>query len=438
MSTKTGEDQISFFGKSRVMRISEINKVCFVGAGTMGCYNSLLAGIAGYETVVYDISQEALDRAPVGQQMLGHYLTTIGTFDQEALTAGLNRIRFEADPIKAVENADLLSESVFEKLELKRSIHQQFDELCPPGTILTTNTSGIMVADIEDVVQRGDRFAAMHFHLGTPLVDVVGGPRTSPETMEIIRRFVRSLECVPFTPAKAKKGYVFNNLIPGLNYAATALVIGHGESFEDIDRAWMALHNEKLGPFATMDLVGLNVYHDALTDYLHNGGDTKPAQMMIDLLHPYIDRGQLGIKTGKGFYSYPVPSYGTPEFLTQARPRDDIYKVLVNGVIIRAVQLAEEGVAAFADIDKVWMINYRSRSGPFAWLDNKGIDVFLNEIESEGGDLFYPEYNRGQVRRFLDPFIAKGQTGESSGKGFYTYPNPAFEEAGFLKDPFKN
>ena len=419
------------------MRINEIEKVCFVGAGTMGCYNSLLAGIAGYETVVYDISEEALKGVPEGQEMMGNFLSAVGTFGTERVTEGRNRIHFETNPEAAAKNADLLSESVFENLDLKRRIHRQFDELCPLGTILTTNTSTIMVSEIEDMVGRGDRFAAMHFHLLTPLVDVVGGPRTSTEIMDIIRRFVRSLGCVPFTPAKEKGGYVFNNLIPGLNYAATALVSEYKESFEDVDRAWMALHNEYFGPFATMDLVGLNVYYNAVEGSLHNRKETRSAQMMIDLLQPYVKRGELGMKTGKGFYAYPNPSYGRRGFLTETNPREDIYKVLANGVIIRAVQLVEEGIADFMDIDKVWMINLKSRSGPFAWLDKKGIDVFLTEIELEKRDFLFPEYDRDQVRRFLDPFIKKGQTGISSGKGFYAYPNPVYEAADFLLNPFQ-
>jgi enoyl-CoA hydratase/3-hydroxyacyl-CoA dehydrogenase len=418
------------------MRIEEIKKVCFVGAGTMGCYNSLLAGIAGYETVVYDISKAALEGVSSGQEQLGEFLTAMGTFDKEAVMKGRNRIFLETDPKEAVKHADLLSESVFEKLELKRQIHRQFDELCPSVTILTTNTSTYMASEIEDVVRRGDRFAAMHFHLGTPLVDVVAGPRTSEMTMDILTRFVRSLECVPFTSARENRGYVFNNLSTGLNCVATALVAEYNECVEDIDRAWVSLHNAYIGPFATMDLIGLNVYYDGVLDMLHHEGENRSFELIIDLLKPYIDRGELGIKTGKGFYSYPEPSYGKAEFLTEAQPRHDIYKVLVNGIIIRAVQLAAEGIAHVADIDKGWMINMKLSSGPFGWLDKKGVDVFLSEIESETRNVLFPRYDHDLVRRYLDPYIKKGQTGTSSGKGFYTYPSPIYEAADFLENPF--
>jgi enoyl-CoA hydratase/3-hydroxyacyl-CoA dehydrogenase len=419
------------------MGISEVKTVCFVGAGTMGCYNSLLAGIAGYDAVVYDISEEALKGVARGQEQLGDFLTAMGIFDKESVIKGRRRVRLETDPKEAVKNADLLSESVFEKLDLKRQIHLQFDELCPPRTILTTNTSTFMASEIEDAVRRGDRFTAMHFHLGATLVDVVAGPRTSATTMDIVTRFVSSLGCVPFTSARENRGYVFNNMTTGMYCAATALVAAYHERFEDIDRAWVALHNAFIGPFATMDLIGLNVFYDGVLDTLQHEGEDESFQLIIDLLQPYIDQDELGIKTGKGFYSYPDPSYGRAEFLTKAQPRHDIYKVLVNGIIIRAVQLAAQGVAEVADIDKVWMINMKLNSGPFGWLDQKGMDVFLREIEAETRDILFPKYDRDLVRQYLDPYIKKGQTGAESGKGFYTYPNPAYEAADFLVNPFK-
>ncbi len=419
------------------MLVDEIKKICFAGAGTMGCYNSLLAGIAGYETVLYDISTAALDGASDGQRLLGDYLVAIGSFDEAQVTKGRNQIHLKTIAEDAVKDADLLSESVFEQLELKRQVHSQFDKLCPPRTIMTTNTSTFMVSTIEDAVKRGDRFAAMHFHLGSSLVDVVPGPRTSPTTLDVVKRFVKSLNCVPFVPAKENRGYVFNNLSTGLNLASAALVAGYNEPFEDIDRAWMKYHQAPIGPFGILDLVGLNVAYDSVQDHLRFEGENSSFRLMINLLQPFIDRGELGIKTGKGFYTYPDAAYGRPEFLTAAQPKSEIYRVLVNGIIIRAIQLAEHGVANTIDIDKVWMINTKLDSGPFGWLDQKGFDTFLSEIESEKRNLLYADCDLDQVRRFLDPFVKIGNTGASVGQGFYAYPQPAYQEAAFLINPFQ-
>ena len=109
----------------------------------------------------------------------------------------------------------------------------------------------------------------------------------------------------------------------------------------------------------------------------------------------------------------------------------------LNGIIIMAIKVASNGVAGSEDIDRVWMINTQSNSGPFGWLDKKGIDTFLDEIESEERDFLYPEYDREQVSRFLNPFIKKGHIGEDAGQGIYTYPDPAYQEAAFLLNPFQ-
>ena len=116
----------------------------------MGCYNSLLAGIAGYETVVFDISETALSNVSKGQRQLGDYLVALGTFDEAQVTKGRHQVHLETMAEAAVKDADLLSESVFERLDLKRQVLRQFDELCPPKTIMTTNTSTFMVSAIED------------------------------------------------------------------------------------------------------------------------------------------------------------------------------------------------------------------------------------------------------------------------------------------------
>ncbi|MBP1714514.1 MAG: 3-hydroxyacyl-CoA dehydrogenase (NAD-binding), partial [Deltaproteobacteria bacterium] len=194
------------------MKIEEITTVCFVGAGTMGCYNSLLAGMAGYEALVWDVSAEALDQVPARLRELGARLVEADLFSQSEIDQGMARVSAVSEPKQAAAKADLLSESVFERLDLKRRVHKQFDDLCPPRTIMTTNTSGLPVSEIESAVARGDRFAALHFHLLSRLVDVMGGPRTAPETIDILKRYVRSLGGIPLQMKKEKPGYLFNSV----------------------------------------------------------------------------------------------------------------------------------------------------------------------------------------------------------------------------------
>lgn len=297
------------------MPIDEVKKVCVVGAGTMGCRISLQCAIRGYETTIYDVSEEAVQRAPARQKEMAERIVSLGGLRQEEVDSGLTRITFTTDPKKAAEKADLLSESVFEVTELKREVHAQFDKLCPPQTILTTNTSSLLVSDIEDAVSRGDKFAAMHFHGIGSLVDIMRGPRTSDETVDILKRFARSLGEVPMVMKKEKGGYLHNTMLGGLLGAAWELVIGGYASPQDVDRAYMLVTRNPIGPFGMMDAIGLNVIADA-GSATRSQVEEFPPEQRGEFIRPYIERGELGIKTGKGFYTYPNPAYQQPEFLT--------------------------------------------------------------------------------------------------------------------------
>jgi 3-hydroxybutyryl-CoA dehydrogenase len=297
------------------MPIDEIKKVCFVGAGTMGSTHSLVAGMAGYEAVVYDLSQEALERVPLRQEIIAVRLVEERGFDQDGIKAGMKRVRIVSDPAEAVENADLLSESVPERVELKRTVHKQFDELCPEHTIMTTNTSSLPVSDIEDAVRRGDKFAAMHFHGPFTLVDIMKGPRTSSRTVDILKKFVRSTGQVPLVLKKEKPGYLHNTMFIGLLKTGALLVADGFADKEDVDRSWMIMHQSRSGPFGMMDGVGLDVVLDVLEEDYKRTGDPE-SKKIVDFLRPHVDRGELGMKVGKGFYTYPDAPWMKPEFLT--------------------------------------------------------------------------------------------------------------------------
>jgi 3-hydroxybutyryl-CoA dehydrogenase len=296
------------------MPIDEIKKVCFVGAGTMGCANSLVCGMAGYEAIVYDVSQAALDRVPIRQEMIATRLVEERSFDQGVIKAGMKRVRIVSDPAEAVESADLMSESVPERTELKRKVHKQFDELCPEHTIMTTNTSSLPVSEIEDVVKRGDKFAAMHFHGPMTLVDIMKGPRTSSRSIDILKRYVRSIGNVPLVLKKEKPGYLHNTMFIALLKTGGLLVADGFADKEDVDRSWMIMHQSRSGPFGMMDGVGLDVVMDVLEEEYNRTGDAD-TKKIVDFLRPYLERGELGMKTGKGFYTYPDAPWMKPEFL---------------------------------------------------------------------------------------------------------------------------
>jgi len=297
------------------MPIPEISKVCVLGAGTMGLQIALLCTSHGYKATIYDISEEALKKAPAFLNMISEAFIQNGVMKREDTEESLNRISFTQNPEEAARGANLLSESVAEIVEVKREIHARFDKLLPAHAIQTTNTSSLLVSDIEDVVERGEKFSSLHFHSGMgSLVDIMRGPRTSDKTVDILRRFTRSIGEVPMVMKKEKAGYLYNSMLISIINTALYLVINGYANPEDIDRAYMLVTKQTSGPFGWIDGVGINVAYDICGKEADNSSFTP--EQGRKFLQPHIDKGELGIKTGKGFYTYPNPVYQQPDFLT--------------------------------------------------------------------------------------------------------------------------
>lgn len=294
--------------------IDEIKSVTILGAGTMGSYFSLVVSLAGYETLIYDISDEALTEVPKRQKEFYPMFTGERKVPLHLLEAAAKRVRTTSDAEFAGKSADLIWETVPEILALKRKVLQQFDEICAPGTIFTSNTSTLLVSELEDCVKRGELFAAFHaYHRGT-IIDIVGGARTSPDTIALLDRFSRSTNQLPIVLKKEKAGYLQNALMAVVVKEAILLVVDGYAELEDVDRSWMSIQNPRTGPFGFMDVAGLDVILNAYQAY-NDRDEQEEYKKIISFLRSYVDKGHLGRKTGRGFYTYPEPAWEKPDFL---------------------------------------------------------------------------------------------------------------------------
>lgn len=356
----------------------------------MGCANAITAGLAGYKVIIFDINTISLDSVPFRLQEIGDFLLIQGLVSQSDLENVISKIKTTNDLVVATSNADLVSESVFENLDVKREVHKELDGLCLPHTIITTNTSGFLVSEIEDVVsnERGRLFAALHSHLGAVLVDIVSGPRTLQGTIDILERYVLSLNAVPLILKKETPGYVLNAMLGPVLATSMLLCQSGNATVTEIDRAWMSQQVVKIGPFGLIDLFGLNVVYESwqnprpLSDYEINKAK------IITLLKPYIESDDLGAKKGKGFYRYPNPDYAQPDFLFV---KDDLkelnYSLLRSAFINAAIMLAINEVASQDIIDYAWKVSMQTPKGPFELLNKLGGETYLkllNEQISQG------------------------------------------------------
>ena len=417
------------------MPVEEIQTICFVGAGTMGCVNALLAAVSGYDCILYDTSENALESAPQRLALFAPLYAAPGLIDAANMPAALKRIRFVSDPDEAARNADLLSESVPENIALKREVLQTFDTLCPQHTIFSTNTSILLVSELEDVVKRRDRFAALHFNPGSKLVDLVGGPRTTPETLDVLFRFAKSLSLVPIKMRKENRGYIANFLFGSLYESAMLLHKELDQSIEDIDSAWMIGRGAMLGPFGVLDFVGLNVIFDGSNMNAEWNQDKKEISLLfLDALRSYIERGDLGIKTGQGFYAYPETAFFQPGFLDNRPRAQELYEVMLCNLVSAAILLVMQEYASFECVDRVWMIAQNQAVGPFGMLDELGIDTYMALLQKEIPMMRYLKENIGGIGGFLRTYAKRGDLGVSAGRGFYSYPEPLYKQEGFLHD----
>ena len=359
------------------MPTSEIETVCFVGAGNMGCFNATKAAISGYQVTLYDVSEDILAQAITRCEGMAAYLSGIGYCAEQSVPAALSRIRVVQDLAEAVADADLVSESVFERLDIKRAVHRELDQVCPERTILTTNSSYLLLSEIEDVVGRGDRMAAMHSYMGSPLVDIVGSDRTSADTIAALQEYVKAINSVPLVLKKEYPGYVLNAILGPVLGTAMMLVAADLGSVEEVDRAWMRHRSAPMGPLGILDLIGLNLVYDSWQHRQNEGLIPGLRPRVLALLQPLVEKHELGMSTGKGFYRYPDPDYQKPGFVDGEAETDTLYRPLSMALMASAVLVAAAGVAAPVDIDRAWTVGTSLDRGPFALLDEMGKDAFL-------------------------------------------------------------
>ena len=404
--------------------------VCFIGGGTMGCYNSLLAALAGHRVVLYDVSEETLLRVlPTMNDMAGHMIAA-GLQDADGVATALERVGTETDLAKALDGAWLVSESVFEDITLKRDLFARLDKMCPPNVLLTTNSSALLVSDMEDALAHGERFAALHSHLGAMLFDIVGGPRTTQKTKDKLQDYVKQLGGVALILEKENKGYVFNAMIGPVLTAAMLLVIDGVATVPEVDRAWMKRTKSPMGPFGMIDLFGTSLIYDSWNNRPDEPGFAEMKFKILSLLAPIVGAGRLGMKTGWGFYSYPEPAYAAPDFLDGQPDTSSADYALTAAWTQNAVLLAANEIVSPQVVDRAWMVATRQPKGPFAILDDIGLERALI-LFGISGPLAGLE-NVEKLQAFLMSQMTQGKAGRDSGEGFYTYPEPAYLQAEFI------
>ncbi|MEO2016676.1 MAG: 3-hydroxyacyl-CoA dehydrogenase NAD-binding domain-containing protein [Fuerstiella sp.] len=297
------------------------DRICVVGSGYMGNQIALQCAAHGHHVNVHDADEVALQNSSgVFSEFLDRMIDD-GFAAAEQRQPILDRVVRTTVLAKAVADVDLVIEAITEDVSVKREVFTRLEEFCPHDVIFATNSSSIRVSHIESATQRPDRVLNAHFVQPIwkhPFVELMRGTATSDATMTAVQLFMQSIGVLPVLVRKQSTGFIFNRIWRAVKKEALKVVDQGIASVEDVDRTWMIQMETPLGPLGTMDIIGLDVIRDIEMVYHKESGDPAdaPAQVLLDK----IANGELGEKTGKGFYTYPNPSWQNTDFLKIPSP----------------------------------------------------------------------------------------------------------------------
>ncbi|MCC6371228.1 MAG: 3-hydroxybutyryl-CoA dehydrogenase [Bacteroidia bacterium] len=278
--------------------------ITVIGSGTMGNGIAHVFAQCGYSVSLVDVNETALQKAIATiTKNLDRQLQK-GSITEDVKNATLKNITTYTDLAKATGGADLVVEAASENIDIKLKIFKQLDELCPPHTILASNTSSISITQIAAVTKRADKVIGMHFMNPVPvmkLVEVIRGYSTSDEVCNLVMNTSKQLNKIP-VEVNDFPGFVANKvLMPMINEAIITLYEGVA-GVEEIDTVMKLGMAHPMGPLQLADFIGLDVCLNILRVLQDGFGNPKyaPCPLLVNM----VTAGNLGVKSGKGFYDY--------------------------------------------------------------------------------------------------------------------------------------
>ncbi len=404
-----------------------IYKVGVVGAGTMGAQIAEVVSYAGVPVLLADI-QEALARRGV-ESVRAIYQARVGKGKMTSEQLEEKMLLVTASPnLEALHDVDLVIEAVSEELTLKQRVFRELDRVGARRAILASNTSALSISAIGAATTRPGKVLGMHFFnpaYAMPLVEVIPGLATDPQTVDDVVGFAESLRKTPVI-VKECAGFLVNRLLsPYLNEAVCCFQDGD-VSLKQVDQDMVAF-GMPVGPFTLLDTVGLDIAFE-VARILHRS--YGPRMAPAPLLEALVKAGRWGVKSGQGFYDYSggeersgdqtlhslrqqVRQGGqTSMEWTRSRP--------LLAMVNEAVTAFQEGVASARDIDLAMVAGTgfpNEKGGPLHFADQLGIDHVLHELESLRDRLGMRFWPAPMLRRMVEA----GFTGQLAGRGFFTY-----------------
>jgi 3-hydroxyacyl-CoA dehydrogenase len=387
------------------MEANDIERVAVLGAGNMGHGITEVVALAGYDVVMRDIEQEFVESGYENiEWSLGKLAESGVVEDPDEVLA---RIDTTTDLDEAVGNVDLVIEVAPERMELKKEIYSELDDLAPEEAILASNTSSLSITEIASATSREEQVVGTHYFnppVKMDLVEVIYGEHTSDETAETAHEFVESLGKTPIYVRKDVQGFVVNSVL-GPFMVEPAWMVSNGEAtIREADAAMVHQRGYPMGPFELADLTGIDIGYSVREE----AGITNPP-----LIEEKVEAEELGRKTGKGYYDY--ESGDGADYEEGDGESFDTLRVEAR-MVNEAAKLIGNDVATAEAIDTGMRLGAGFSEGPCQRADREGLDTVLEKLRElhEATD-----EERFEPADYLVELVESGNTGEESGAGFY-------------------